>query len=107
MSIMQEYEQIKREIGEEKYNAIDDYLNEKCPKEIYDKYDKEVNSLINLPTEEWLKQKKELELKYGIIFLSDVLYKPEEWDKFEKWYQDKQKENTQENKKKSKDKEAR
>lgn len=110
MSIMQEYEQIRKEIGYKKYDAIDTYLNEKCPKENYDKYQKELISITTIPgisEQEWLKKKENLEAKYGIILLSDVLYKSEEWDKFEKWYQDKQKENTQENKKKSKDKEAR
>lgn len=91
MSIMQEYEQIRKEIGHDKYDAIDKYLEEICPKEIYDKYQKELNKIFDLPPDEWLKQKQELETKFGIVFLSDVLYKAEEWDKFEKWYQEKQK----------------
>ena len=33
----------------------------------------------------------DLEKKYGIIFLSDVLYKPEEWKKFDTWYENKNK----------------
>ena len=45
--------------------------------------------MLDYSTDEWLKKKAELEEKYGIIFLSDVLYKPEEWEKFEKWYADK------------------
>lgn len=88
MSITQEYEQIRNEIGHKKYDAIDRYLNEVCPKENYNKYNNELFKLMNLPFDEWHKQKKELEKKYGIVFLSDVLYKPEEWDKFEKWYKE-------------------
>ena len=90
MSIMQEYEQIRKEIGQDKYDAIDKYLEEICPKENYDKYQKELNKIFSLPPEKWLKQKQELETKYGIVFLSDVLYKSEEWSKFEKWYDDRQ-----------------
>ena len=87
MSIMQEYEQIRKEIGTKKYDAIEEYLNEICPNSQYDKYNKKLNSLIDLSTEEWLQKKAELEKEYGIVFLSDVLYKPEEWEKFETWYE--------------------
>lgn len=86
MSIMQEYQKIRNLIGHKKYDAIEDYINEKCPKENYDKYKKELNKYFDSPGDEWLKQKEKLEEKYGIIFLSDVLYKPKEWEKFEKWY---------------------
>jgi len=87
MSIMQEYEQIRKEIGAKKYDSIEEYLDEVCPQSNYDKYNKELNSLIDIPTEEWLKKKSELEKKYGIVFLSDILYKSEEWEKFETWYE--------------------
>ena len=40
MSIMQEYEQIRKEIGTKKYDAIEEYLNEICPNSNYDKYNK-------------------------------------------------------------------
>lgn len=33
MSLLQDYEMAKRKIGEKKYNAIDVYLQEICPKE--------------------------------------------------------------------------
>lgn len=87
MSIMQEFEEARKIIGPEKYDAIEKYLNEVCPKSNYDKYNKELNCLIDIPTDEWLKKKDELEVKYGIIFLNDILYKPEEWKKFESWYE--------------------
>ena len=92
MSIMQDYEESKKIIGEEKYNAIEKYLEEICPKSNYDKYNKELNNLVDFTTNEWLKKKAELEQKYKIIFLSDVLYKKEEWEKFEKWYENQNKE---------------
>lgn len=92
MSIMQDYEEARKMIGEKKYDAIDKQLNEVCPQSNYDKYNKELNSLIDIPPDEWLRKKKELEEKYGIVFLSDILYKPEEWDKFEAWYEENVKE---------------
>ncbi len=87
MSIMQDFEEARKIIGPEKYDTIEKYLNEVCPKSNYDKYKNELNSILDYSTNEWLKKKTELEEKYGIIFLSDVLYKPEEWEKFENWYE--------------------
>lgn len=51
MSILQEYESIRRSISENKYNAIEKYLD--IHKDLY---------------------------------LSDIYYKQEEYEKFEKWY---------------------
>lgn len=52
MSILQEYEQIRREMGEKKYDSIETYLN-------------------THPSE---------------LLLSDILYKPEHYIDFDKWY---------------------
>ena len=52
MSILQEYEQIRREMGEKKYDSIEIYLN-------------------THPSE---------------LLLSDILYKPEHYIDFDKWY---------------------
>ena len=41
MSIMQDFEESRKMIGAEKYDAIEKYLNEVCPKSNYDKYNKE------------------------------------------------------------------
>ena len=51
MSILQEYEQIRREMGEKKYDSIEKYLE-----------------------------------THPDILLSDVLYKPEHYINFDKWY---------------------
>ena len=51
MSIMQEYEQIRREMGEKKYDSIEKYID-------------------NHPN----------------VLLSDILYKPEHYINFDKWY---------------------
>ena len=56
LSILQEYENIRKEMGHVRYDAIGDYL-------------KEVN------------QNRKSEL-----FLSDVLYKEKEYEKFDKWF---------------------
>ena len=52
MSILQEYEQIRREMGEKKYDCIETYLNAH-------------------PSD---------------LLLSDILYKPEHYIDFDKWY---------------------
>ena len=52
MSILQEYEQIRREMGEQKYDSIETYLN-------------------THPSN---------------LLLSDILYKPEHYIDFDKWY---------------------
>lgn len=52
MSILQEYEQIRREMGEKKYDSIETYLN-------------------THPSD---------------LLLSDILYKPEHYIDFDKWY---------------------
>lgn len=91
MSIMQDYEETRKQIGKDKYDAIEKYIDEICPRSTFRKYEKELNNLVGLESQEWDKQKKKLEQKYGIIFLSDVLYNPEEWNKFESWYEQKSK----------------
>lgn len=55
MSILQEYESIRKSIGEDKYNAINEYLTE-----------------------------------YPQVYLSDIYYNENEWNKFEEWYRAKQ-----------------
>lgn len=55
MSILQEYEDIRKQIGEDKYHAIDEYLTE-----------------------------------YPQVYLSDIYYNEDEWNKFEEWYRAKQ-----------------
>ena len=89
MSILQEYKEIQKEIGYRKFNMIEDYINEICPKEKIDKYEKDLAKISGLDFYDWLDEKKKLEKKYRIIFLSDVLYNRHEWEKFEKWYKEK------------------
>lgn len=91
MSILQEYEEIREEMGHEKYDAIDKYLDEICPQSKYEEYDKESRELLKLSGEQWIDKDKELKEKYGIVLLSDVLYKQEEWEKYDRWFNEKYK----------------
>lgn len=86
MSVLQEYEMIRKGIGYDKFDSINEYLSVLCPKEQYEKYEKELQTINNLPNEKWLEKKKKLENKYNIVNLSDILYKPEYWEKYEEWY---------------------
>ena len=87
MSLLQDYEMAKRKIGEKKYNAIDVYLQEICPKENWNQYEQELKKIDNLEINEWEIEKKKLQQKYGIVFLDDILYNEDRWGKFEKWYE--------------------
>lgn len=87
MSLLQDYEMAKRKIGEKKYNAIDVYLQEICPKENWNQYKQELKKIDNLEINEWEIEKKKLQQKYGIVFLDDILYNEYGWGKFEKWYE--------------------
>ena len=86
MSLLQDYERAKIQIGEEKYNAIDVYIEEICPTERRNLYKQELKKIDHLEINEWEKEKKKLEQKYGIVYLDDILYNEEGWKKFEEWY---------------------
>ena len=91
MSILQEYEEIKNKIGNRKFNMIKEYINEKCPPKEMKKYEKELTKINETNFYDWLDKKKKLMKKYGVIFLSDVIYKKQEWENFEKWYKEQNK----------------
>lgn len=86
MSLLQDYERARKEIGAKKYNAIDLYIEEICSTERRNQYKKELKKIDHLDINEWEKEKKKLEQKYGIVYLDDILYNEEGWKKFEKWY---------------------
>ncbi len=85
MSILQEYEQIKKLIGNEKYDAIEIYLNIINSTENVDKMFEEFNKL-SFESDGWVEKQKELKNKHNVILLSDVIYNEEEWKKFNNWY---------------------
>ena len=105
MSILRDFEGIRNEMGHKKYDAIEEYLNEVCPESVIAEYEKALSEINNLEPDEWLKTKEELENKYNIVRLDDVLYKQKEFEKFDDWYQAKEKEGKEESQKKRKNKE--
>lgn len=88
MSILEDYGEARKQIGAEKYDAIEEYINEVCPLDKQYLFNDELKKIINLEGSKWLEEKEKLEKKYGVIYLSDVLYKKEEWEKFDKWYEE-------------------
>lgn len=85
MSILQEYEKIRGTIGHEKYDAINEYLKEICKKDNLDKYFKEMNK-IDFSSPDFNNEIVQLKNKYNVVLLDDVLYKNEEWVKYNNWY---------------------
>lgn len=85
MSIMQDYENIRKDLGL-KYDAIEDYLNVVSPPSQYKKYEEELKKLSSLDYENFDIKNKELKNKYGITLLSDILYNEKNWNKYIKWF---------------------
>lgn len=86
MSIFQDFEIIRDNIGHEKYDMIENYLESICTQDNTDKYFKEMNTIWKLPPTKWNDKANQLKQKYGVILLDDVLHKSEEWAKYEDWY---------------------
>ena len=85
MSIMQDYENIRKDLGF-KYDAIEDYLKVVSPPSQYKKYEEELKKLSSLDYENFDIKNKELKNKYGITLLSDILYNEKNWNKYIKWF---------------------
>lgn len=85
MSIMQDYENIRKDL-DFKYDAIEDYLNVVSPPSQYKKYEEELKKLSSLDYENFDIKNKELKNKYGITLLSDILYNEKNWNKYLKWF---------------------
>lgn len=85
MSIMQDYENIRKDLGF-KYDAIEDYLNVVSPPSQYKKYEEELKKSSSLDYENFDIKNKELKNKYGITLLSDILYNEKNWNKYIKWF---------------------
>lgn len=86
MSIFQDFEKIRDNIGHEKYDMIEKYLDTICDKNNVDKYFKEMNSIWKLSPDKWNSKVNQLKEKYNVTLLDDVLYKSDEWAKYEEWY---------------------
>lgn len=86
MSILQEYEETRAILGKDMYDAISKYLDKVSPPQKYDDYMKELDRYKELKGQQYIDKLEELKKKHGVILLSDVLNKYEEWEKYEKWY---------------------
>ncbi len=91
MNILQEYEDIEKVIGYRKFGVIEKYIDEKCPKEKMNNYEQELAKINGSNFYDWLDKREKLAKKHGVIFFSDVIYNRNEWENFEKWYNDRNK----------------
>lgn len=89
MSIMQDYEEIQEIIGFQKYNAIDGYIKEFGKVKEWEKESKELRKIKDVV--EWEKKYSELCKRCKPLFIEDVVQNKEEWEKFEKWFEEKSK----------------
>lgn len=86
MSIFKDFEIAKKKIGQEKYNAIETYLDSVIKKENLEAYFNQLSTICSLPTIKMNEKMNALKEKYNVILLDDVLYKKNEWHKFNNWY---------------------
>lgn len=86
MSIFDDYKDAKKFLDTDEYKMIEKYIDKICPKEKYKKYEEELAKFSNGEFGEYIEKMEELKEKYGIILMSDVIYNPTEWEKYEKWF---------------------
>ena len=86
MSIMQDYEEYRKQIGAKKYDAIDEYIQLFGKTKEWEDGIKEIRKIKDI--QEWEKQNKELHKRCKPVFIEDVVMNQEEWEKFEDWYDD-------------------
>ena len=84
MSISQEYEVLKKQLGAKKYKALEKYINTFGKIEEWERGIKEIRQIDDI--NEWENANTELHNKCKPIFIEDVAMDEEEWLKFENWY---------------------
>lgn len=87
MSIMQDYEELRNIIGHKKYDAIEEYVETFGNIKEYDEGVKKLRNIKDI--NKWEDEMQKLHKKCKPIFIEDVAMNKEEWEKFEKWYEDK------------------
>lgn len=87
MSIMQDYEELRNIIGHKKYDAIEEYVETFGNIKEYDEGVKKLRDIKDI--NKWEDEMQKLHKKCKPIFIEDVAMNKEEWEKFEKWYEDK------------------
>ena len=84
MSITQDYEILKKQLGTEKYKALEEYINTFGKIKEWERGIKEIRQIQNIS--EWEKANTELHHRCKPVFIEDVAMNEEECKKFEKWY---------------------
>ena len=87
MSIMQDYEILRRQLGTKKYKALEEYINTFGKIAEWEQGIKDIRSIEDI--KEWEKANTELHQRCKPVFIEDVAMNEEEWNKFEMWYKDK------------------
>ncbi len=85
MSITQDYEKIRMQLGNKKYEALDEYIRTFGKVHEWNQGVKNIRNIENI--KEWEDKMLELHKKCKPIFIEDVVMNETEWDKFEKWYE--------------------
>ena len=88
MSILQDYEKLRQEMGDKKFNAIDKYIQEFGKVTEWKEKGREIKKIEDVT--EWEKQYSALHKKCKPIFIEDVVMNEKEWKRFEKWYEKQQ-----------------
>ena len=101
MSISQDYEKLRIQLGNKKYEALDEYIKVYGKVHEWHQGIKEIRNIENV--KEWEEKMFELHNKCKPIFIEDVVMNETEWEKFNKWYS----ENKVKQKNKNRNKEAR
>ncbi len=102
MSITQDYEKLRMQLGNKKYEALDEYIRTFGKVHKWHQGIKDIRSIENI--KEWEDKMLDLHKKCKPIFIEDVIMNEKEWERFEKWYEENKVKTKQE---KSKRREAR
>lgn len=100
MSMIQDYERLRKQIGNKKYDALEHYLDIHGKAKEWEQGIKDIRPIEDI--KKWEEEYSKLHQRCKPIFIEDVTMNEEEWNKFENWYE----ENYQ-NKKKNKERGAR
>jgi len=106
MSITQDYEKLRIQIGNKKYDALDEYIRTHGKVHEWHQGIKSIRNIENI--KEWEDKMVELHKKCKPIFIEDVVMNETEMEKFDKWYEEnKDRLMKEKQKNRSKNKEAR
>ena len=81
MSISQDYEKLRMQLGNKKYEALDEYIRTFGKVQEWHQGIKDIRSIENI--KEWEDKMLDLHKKCKPIFIEDVVMNEKEWEKFE------------------------